>query len=348
MNTFDRALPDLTHVDNEPLNWLLGDFLRSQAQVPGPVHFLLRLLANEQKDVLRQLNWWIDECRKLVVNPEVLREKVKSDLKAGKGDAEIKTKAVLAEVLSVLHLAKMGYKNFEAVVPNERSSPDFHAELQEKRARIEVKNLNEPEDWITKAAHERWRERTHEAPDKYKFRAVLRHNHRGSASEAAVTRLKTIVDQLPGINTRFEEVLDGDIHIRFEKQELATVPEGFLEQKTHERHLAGPQASGYLSVITGIGADNMRFDVVGFQALFLKALRVIAEATPKFFSKGVEKVPLNVIIVHWEPPDFLVDEGVPEHIEKAIEELFAKFGLDLKVIVFWQEPQVPLKVLKGR
>jgi hypothetical protein len=43
-----------------------------------------------------------------------------------------------------------------------------------------------------------------------------------------------------------------------------------------------------------------------------------------------------------------VDEGVPAHIEKAIEELFAKFGLDLKVIVFWQEPQVPLKVLKGQ
>ena len=284
----------------------------------------------------------------LWLNPEVLREKVKSDLKVGKGDAEIKTKAVLAEVLSVLHLAKIGYKNFEAVLPSERSSPDFHAELQEQRARVEIKNLNEPEDWITKAAHERWRQRSHEAPDKYKFRAVLRHNHRGSASEAAVTRLKTIVDQLPGINTPFEEVLDGDIHIRFEKQGLTTVPEGFLEEKTHERYLTGPQASGHLSVISGIGPDNMQFDVVGFQALFLKVLRVIAEATPKFFSKGVEKVPLNVILVHWEPPDFLVDEGVPEHIEKAIEELFAKFGLDLKVIVFWQEPQVPLKVLKGQ
>lgn len=348
MNTFDRALSNLAHADNEPLNWLLGDFLRSQAQVPGPVHFLLRLLASAQKDVLRRLNWWINECRNLVLNAEVLREKVKSDLMVGKGDAEIKTKAVLAEVLSVLHLVKIGYRNFEAVLPSERSSPDFHAELQEQRARIEVKNLNEPEDWITKAAHERWRERNHEAPNKYKFRAVLRHNHRGSASEAAVTRLKTIVDQLPGINTPFEEVLDGGIHIRFEKQELTTVPEGFLEQKTHERYLAGPQASGYLSVITGIGGDNMQFDVVGFQALFLKALRVIAEATPKFFSKGVEKVPLNIIIVHWEPPDFLVDEGVAEHIEKSIEELFAKFGLDLKVIVFWQEPQVPLKVLKGQ
>jgi len=347
MKTFDRVNAALAHVDNEPLDWLLGDFLRSQAQSPGPVHFLVRLLANAQRDVLRRLNWWIEECRKLLTNPEVFREKVKADIKAGKGDAEIKTKAVLAEVLSVLHFAKMGYQSFEAVLPTQRSSPDFLAELNGQKTRIEVKNLNEPEDWITKAAHERWKERSHEAPDKYKFRAVLRHNHRGSASEAALTRLKTIVDQLPGINAPFEEVLDGDIHIQFEKQELTTVPEGFLEQKTHERYLAGPQLSGYLSVITGIGPDNMQFDVAGFQALFLKALRVIAEATPKFFSKGVEKDPINIIVVYWEPPDFLVDEEVPEHIEKPIEELFAKFGLDLKILVLWQEPQVPLKVLKG-
>jgi len=347
MTTTEKALASLAHAENEPLDWLLGDFLRTQAQAPGPLHFLLRLLANAQKDVLRSLNWWIDQCRKLVTNPEALREKVKSDLKAGKGDAEIKTKAVLAEILSVLNLAKIGYQNFEAVLPTQRASPDFRAELSGKRARIEVKNLNEPEDWITIAATDRWGERSHAAPDKYRFRAVLSHNHRGSASDAAVTRLKTIIDQLPDIKSPFDEVLDGDIHVRFEKQELTTVPEGFLEQKTHERYLAGPQASGYLSVTTGIGPDNMQFDVAGFQALFLKALRVIAEATPKFFGKGVEKVPLNVIVLQWESPDFMVDEGVPEHIQQAIEELFAKFALDLKVFVFWQEPQVPLKVLKG-
>lgn len=346
MKPTDEALAALAHKDNEPLDWLLGDFLHGQAQASGPPHFLLRLLANAQKDALRSLNWWIDECRKQVINPEVLREKVKADVKAGKGDSEIKTKAVLAEILSVLHLAKIGYREFEAVLPTHRASPDFLAELNGKLARIEVKSLKEPEDWITISATDRWRERSHSAPDKYKFRAVLRHNHRGSASDAAVTRLKNIIDQLPDISSPFDEVLDGDIHVRFEKQEL-TAPEGFLEQKTHERYLAGPQASGYLSVLTGIGPDNLQFDVAGFQALFLKALRVIADATPKFFSKSVEKVPLNVIVVDWEPPDFMVDEGVSEHIEKAIEELFAKFGLELKVYVFWQEPQVPLKVLKG-
>ena len=347
MKTTDQALAFLAHEDNEPLNWLLGDFLRAQGDAPGAPHFLLRLLASTSRDALRRLNWWIGECRKLLTNPDVFREKVQSDIKAGKGDAEIKTKAVLAEVFSVLRLAKIGYRNFEAVLPTHRASPDFLAELDGRKARIEVKNLNEPEDWISKAASDRWNERSHQEPDRYKFRAVLRHNHRGSASDAAVTRLKTIVDQLPDINTPFEEVLDGGIHVRFEKLALTTTPEGFLEQKIRERHLAGPQISGYLTVITGIGTDNMQFDVGGFQALFLKALRVIAEATPKFFSKGVEKAPINVMVLDWEPPDFLVDEGVPEQIEKAVEELFAKFGLDLKILIFWQEPEVPLKVLKG-
>jgi hypothetical protein len=348
MRTFDLALASLAQPENEPLNWLLGDFWRAKAQAPGPAHFLLRILANPRGDVLRRWNWWIEECRRLVINPEVLREKVKSDLSAGKGDADIKTRAVLAEILSVLHLAKMGYKNFEAVLPSRRSSPDFMAELNGIRARIEVKNLSEPQDWITKAAMARWEERSHAEPDKYRFRTVLNHSHRGSASEKAVNRLKSIVDQLPDINTSFEEMLDGDIHVRFEKQELKAEPEGFLEQKTHDRYLAGPQVSGYLSVITGIGFDNLQFDVAGFQALFLKALRVISEATPKFFSKAVEKVSLNVIVIHWETPDPLVDSEVPEQIEKPIEALFSNFGLELKVVIFWQEPQVPLQVLRGR
>ena len=197
MNAKDQALAFLAHRDNEPLNWLFGDFLRAQAQAPGPTHFLLRLLADTRKDALGRLNWWIDECRKLVRNHDVLRQKVQSDLKPGKSDAEIKTKAVLAELFSVLHLAKIGYRNFEAVLPTHRASPDFFAELDGKRARIEVKSLNEPEDWITKAATDRWRERSHAEPHRYRLRAILNHNHRGSATDAAVIESRRLSTSFP-------------------------------------------------------------------------------------------------------------------------------------------------------
>jgi hypothetical protein len=74
---------------------------------------------------------------------------------------------------------------------------------------------------------------------------------------------------------------------------------------------------------------------------------VIAAATPKFFSKGVDRVPHNVIALHWEVPDPLVDSDAPDIIGKEIETLLSNFGIQLKIVMFWQEPEVPLRVLKG-
>jgi hypothetical protein len=140
--------------------------------------------------------------------------------------------------------------------------------------------------------------------------------------------------------------LDGGIRIRFDKFDLTDEPEGFLEQKMYEQYRAKPHASGYISVITGIGPDNLQFNLGEFQALFLKALRVIAAATPKFFAKGVDRVPHNVIALHWEVPD-LVDSDVPDMIGKEIETLLSNFGIQLKIVIFWQDPEVPLSALKG-
>jgi len=348
MSTSSQALAALAEPANEPLNWLLGDFLREQAEAAtGPRHFLLRVLESPRGDVIRRWNWWISECRRLVINCEILPEKVCADLKAGKGDVRPKVAGVIAEVFAVLHLSKLGYGNFNAVLPSDRSSPDFMAEFEGAPARVEVKHLAAPDDWITKVAISRWEERSQALPAKYRFRAVLKHNSRGFVSEAAKKRLQSIVDQLPTFREPFEELLDGGIRVRFEKYPLAAEPEGFLEQKMHARHLARPHASGYVTVITGIGPDNLQFNVGEFQALFLKALRVIAAATPKFFSKGVDRVPHNVIALYWEVPDPFVDSDVPDIIGREVETLLSKFDIQLKVVMFWQEPQVPLSVLKG-
>jgi hypothetical protein len=88
----------------------------------------------------------------LVINSDILPQKVSADLRAGKGDVRLKTRGVLAEVFAVLDLSNLGYKNFNAVFPSDRSSPDFMAEFEGTPARVEVKNLAEPEDWITKVA----------------------------------------------------------------------------------------------------------------------------------------------------------------------------------------------------
>src|SRR5439155_9614450 len=143
MRDFSQALASLAEPINEPVNWLLGDFIRGQAKDSSP-HYLLDLLQRPPDDVLDRWNWWISEFRRLVINSEILPQKVKDDLKVGKGDARIKVAGVIAEIFAVLHLSKQGYKNFKAVLPTGRSSPDFLAEFESKPARIEVKNLVEP------------------------------------------------------------------------------------------------------------------------------------------------------------------------------------------------------------
>jgi hypothetical protein len=346
MGDFSKALASLADPANEPLNWLLGDFIRGQAHAHSP-HFLLDLLERPLPDVLGRWNWWVSEFRRLVTNYDILPQKVRDDLIAGKGDVRIKVKGVIAEIFAVLHLSEQGYGNFKAVLPAGRSNPDFLAEFEGKPARIEVKNLAEPEDWISHAALARWKERSKEDPEKYKFRAVLKHNSRGSASDAAIKRLRTMVDQLPGLRSPFEEDLEGGIRVRFEKHEIDAEPKDLFEKKLYGRYRAKPRPSGYMSVITGIGPRNLEFNVGDFQSVFLKALRVIAEATPKFFSKNVDRAPHNVIALRWEVPDAIVDPEIPGIIAKEIETLFSNFSLQLKVFMFWHEPKVPLKVLKG-
>jgi hypothetical protein len=190
------------------------------------------------------------------------------------------------------------------------------------KARIEVKHLNEPDDWITQVARRRWKLSSNASPERYGFRTQLRHHHRGPVSEKAIARIKCIIDQLPDMKSPHEATLDGDIYVKFEKLPLEP-----------------GRSLGDLFVTIGITADNMMLDTSN--AVFLKALRIIAKATPKFFSPRVSQDFYNVIALRWDPPDSLVDAGAPNRIGTAIEQLFASFGLQLKVFIFWRQPQIP-------
>jgi hypothetical protein len=86
---------------------------------------------------------------------------------------------------------------------------------------------------------------------------------------------------------------------------------------------------------------------------FLRDQAKAATGSPHFLlrllesPKGVDRVPHNVIALHWEVPDPLVDSDAPDIIGKEVETLFSNFGIQLKIVMFWQEPEVPLHVLKG-
>lgn len=55
------------------------------------------------------------------------------------------------------------------------------------------------------------------------------------------------------------------------------------------------------------------------KAYFLKSIRVIGEATPKFLGEDFNADVLNVVAIYWQPPDILVSDH-------AMENVLTRFG----------------------
>src|SRR5689334_25322793 len=187
-----RALEVLELPKNEPLRWLLGGALHQHAEMNGR-HFLLEALASERTGTLMAWNADIHEFRALLENPETAPQKAEQDLRSGGSDAEDKLLSVAAEIMAVIKLSRMGYKRFRVLLPSQLPTPDFEAEDPGgKLTSIEVKNLREPEDIVRTVAFTHWKKKSAAAPDRYNFKAVLSHSHRGALSSNAVDR-KSVV-----------------------------------------------------------------------------------------------------------------------------------------------------------
>jgi hypothetical protein len=344
---YEAALKALVDSRNEPLNWLLGAVLTRHATLPSS-HFLLDALEEPRGHFLASWNYWIEQFRAALVNPATAVERANSELLSEEKDPEGKLKSLMAEIFAVLHLRKLGYKNFEVALPEGRSTPDFYAELEGKKARIEVKNLRVPENLIQTVARARWKENRDRAPDKYNFRLLLRHSHHGYISPGAVSRLKTIIDQTSSTkHAVIDEELDGGVKIHIERLSQDSPPKPNVDGILLSQILEQKRNEGQLVIQSGIGEEDFDFNLTEFQALFIKALRVVADATVKFFgSAGGEDV-INVLFLNWEPPRFLISDQEVEYSRSRIEALFADFQLDLKLVISYNPPEVPVHVLRG-
>jgi hypothetical protein len=346
MAPYQKALEALTRSENEPINWLFGSVLREQANQPRSL-FLLDALEKPPTSFLASWNYWIREYRAALVNPDVAPQKAAADLRAGKNDAGNKLKSFMTEVFAVLHLKKAGYRNFEVILPPEeggakRKTPDYFAEFEGRKARIEAKNLREPADLVRNVAKERWKERRDAEPERYNFRTILRHSHRGHISDLAASRLQTIIDQFPDMKDgRAEEVLDGGVKIVLERADGRTPSTAKLEGVILTQMFEGSNKPGQLVIQSTIKEEDLEFDLPELQSFFVKALRVVAEATPKFFGPAGGEDAKNVLFLNWEPPDILVSPQWAEYTQKKIEQLFADFSLDLKLIISFKVPEVP-------
>jgi hypothetical protein len=340
---FEKSLKALEAPENEPLNWFLGDALREQAN-SGISNFLLSALGRQRNGTLITWNAQVDLFRGLLVNPSAAPRKAALDLRPDKKgtDANDKLMSLVAEIQTVIVLSRLGYAKFVVLPSSDVATPDFSAEFQGKRVRIEVKNLREAKDMIHNIAADQWAKRRVTSPKRFNFNAVLRHSHQGSLSKSAEKRLRTIIDQFPNAKKPVNEVLDGNIRIRMERisQSNPVHPEGWmLGEMTRDRPM------GNLIVISAVTVEHLKFKASELQSLFLKALKPIANCTGKFFGQTYDEGSVNVVVLRWEPPEHTFNPEMISYTQEKIETLFVDFNLPLKVIIF-TDPEIPLELLR--
>ena len=331
---FDRGRVSaaLSEEKNEPLNWLLGEILREQAELLGAPHFLLAALGGPRLPLLTTWNATIAAFRSLLTNPDCAPSKAANDVRGkNAADVEKKLRALQAEVFAILALRDQGFTDFEVVPPGQLQRPDFLASKNGARVRVEVKLLQEPQDIIRTIAKARWQKNRSENPERYCFHALLSHQHKGALTRRAKSRLENLIDQLPDIRSSISEDLDGTIGISLKRldgtdQSAQSYPFSvMLESETEPR----------LVVSTSIGIADFAANLSETQRLLLKVLRVVAEAQTKFFSIDTqEDAADNLLALCWEPPHPLFDGAMLEQVQQQIEQFFSVFELQLRLVIF--------------
>jgi hypothetical protein len=81
-----------------------------------------------------------------------------------------------------------------------------------------------------------------------------------------------------------------------------------------------------------ITSADFQFDVADYRQFFLKTLRVVAQATPKFFSRHSTPYAHHLLTMRWETasPMIAPSKGV-------IEALFGQVGLQLEIMIFFKD-----------
>ncbi len=195
---------------NKPIDWLLGTAVRAIA-AKGESHFILDALAGRNPSAVRAWNAWISEFRSALRNPEDAVRK--ADVELGTSPAR-RIDDFMAEVFAVLRLSRSGYKDLELVLAEREPTVDYIARNAARRVRIEVKRLQEAQDIIRNVASARWNECQSKDPKSFNFRAALSHSYHGPLSDAAISKLRNVIDQFPDrASGKSTVTLDGNIPI---------------------------------------------------------------------------------------------------------------------------------------
>jgi hypothetical protein len=309
---------DLIHSlsKNEPINWLFGRVLPKLAS-QGQEHFLFRVLAGGHEHAREWWNAIIREFRSVLANPELAVKKCDEEL--GESPA-IRIADFMSEVFTVIHLSRNGYSDFAAVLAaGNKAAVDFTALKDGQRVRIEVKHLQEPQETINAVVWKRWKQYLATQPQ---FGLSVKHDHHGTLSLTAVSRLNNAIDQLGSFaDDTYRVTLDGGISVVLERT----------------------PAKGACVIQTGVDFDDFEFDLPELHGLFVKSFRNVGASLEKFFGRQAEPGTLNVIAMHWESGKFFYSAESIKKVTNALEQAFNAVDLNLEVFIFTSPPEHDLR-----
>ena len=333
MNALKR---ELSRPDYSPLKWLLSEILSEEKD-----NFLTDALVQKNDQLLRHWTRCIADFKRIVRNPDIAQKKISNEFKRFHPE-RVERDGILrdlyAEILSVLTLSQSGYTNITPILQTVEKTPDYEAERDGKTVGIEVKNLREAADVIRVIVERRWATLVRESPERYSFPIIVRHSHQGSISRAATSDLLQLLDQLPDLRESvIQETLEGGIPIEIVRGD-AWSPDPKFDCAVLAQSLTPHQrGDATLTIQSPVTPDNLHFDVADYQQFFLKVLRVVADATPKFFSRTAKKYDRNLLVIRWEIGNPLVDITYISGTKIIIEGLFAQAGLQLELMMFFRD-----------
>lgn len=337
----ERIKTELMKPENEPIRWLLGKVLLNAGD-----NRLSDDLVTGGAGIAAHWNEVITNFRSLLVEPSAAVGKIASEVKLPTGleraERDARLRDLYAECAVVLWLnSTRAYRDFEAIPSGTVARPDFRARQGDASVGIEVKNLREQEDIIDVIAQRRWEELCQIEPEKYNFSIRLFHIHHGWISANARSELRQLLDQFPDRNSdSVEQALDGEIVVRVEKTgppSRESRPEFDCRQALQTTSVV---AAGEAELIIHSAILDKDFvqDDQAFKLFFLKVLRKVAEATPKFFSRESEPYDRRLIAFRWELSRPLFDRDYIVRTKTVIETMMQQVDLPLEIDFFYGNP----------
>jgi hypothetical protein len=333
MNTVEK---ELSLPDYSPLKWLLGEILLEQGD-----HFLTDALVHKNERVLTHWSRCISDFKGIVTNPDDARKKISAEFNPQhpeRTERDGVLRDLYAEILAVLTLSQSGYKKITPVLQTVQRTVDYEAERDGRSVGIEVKNLREATDVIRVIVEKWWATLVKGSPQRYGFPICVRHSHQGSISQGARSDLLQLLDQLPDRRDPvIQQTLEGGIPIEIVRGDARSADPKFDCAVLAQSITPHQRGNATLTIQSPVTPDDLRFDAADYQQFFLKVLRVVANATPKFFSRTAKKYDRNLLVTRWEIGSPLVDITYISGTKIIIEGLFAQAGLQLELMMFFRD-----------